>query len=499
MIKKIIQQGRRIAYSVPQGATGLEARSVLPVREHGKMARTPLVVFFNIPYCIVWLMPMLVLFALPVMAENNNPDSAAVEKEVDYDPYRGVDKNGRIPKIDKAALVAKPERWRYIPEGRLKPGGFFERFLVSSFLFPIVFASSDVGTGLGVAFTDIDFRAQRRREFMGVFLSYTTKGQQNYVFRWRRWLKHLEVPTGGVLQEERSFVGLSGGYRKTLTRRFFGIGPSTKEREETSYTDQIAFLDLGVSNSLEGTFEDVILELSVRGEHHWLGKGEVGDAGQTNREFPKLFAEADPYGLGWLSGGIRWDTRDSQRNPYRGVVLGAKVDAALLQKDWNRGVIYRLFGDKLIPVPGLFHDGGGQDEEHPPTDSIAIHVESQLSSGDLPFFARPTLGGNRALRGYIAGRWRDDASWEAATEYRVWVFPRGFTVWRHLRIERVGMAVFYEVGNVAENGIELFQERVRQSYGIGGRFTMERAAIFRADFGFSEDDLNFSAGFGLPL
>ena len=463
------------------------------------MARTPLVAFSNIPYCIVWLMPMLVLFALPVMAENNNPDSAAVEKEVDYDPYRGVDEDGRIPRIDKAALVAKPERWRYIPEGRLKPGGFFERFLVSSFLFPIVFASSDVGTGLGVAFTDIDFRAQRRREFMGVFLSYTTKGQQNYVFRWRRWLKHLEVPTGGVLQEERSFVGLSGGYRKTLTRRFFGIGPSTKEREETSYTDQIAFLDLGVSNSLEGTFEDVILELSVRGEHHWLGKGEVGDAGQTNREFPRLFAEADPYGLGWISGGIRWDTRDSQRNPYRGVVLGAKVDAALLQKDWNRGVIYRLFGDKLIPVPGLFHDGGGQDEEHPPTDSIAIHVESQLSSGDLPFFARPTLGGNRALRGYIAGRWRDDASWEAATEYRVWVFPRGFTIWRHLRIERVGMAVFYEVGNVAENGIELFQERVRHSYGIGGRFTMERAAIFRADFGFSEDGLNFSAGFGLPF
>jgi hypothetical protein len=444
-------------------------------------------------------MPMLVLFAIPVLAENSNPDSSAVEKEEGYDPYRGVDKNGRIPRIDKAALVAKPERWRYIPEGRLKPGGFFERFLVSSFLFPIVFASSDVGTGLGVAFTDIDFRAQRRREFMGVFLSYTTKGQQNYVFRWRRWLKHLEVPTGGVLQEERSFVGLSGGYRKTLTRRFFGIGPSTKEREETSYTDQIAFLDLGVSNSLEGTFEDVILELSVRGEHHWLGKGEVGDAGQTNREFPRLFAEADPYGLGWISGGIRWDTRDSQRNPYRGVVLGAEIDAALLQKDWNRGVIYRLFGDKLIPVPGLFHDGGGQDEEHPPTDSIAIHVESQLSSGDLPFFARPTLGGNRALRGYIAGRWRDDASWEAATEYRVWVFPRGFTIWRHLRIERVGMAVFYEVGNVAENGIELFQERVRHSYGIGGRFTMERAAIFRADFGFSEDGLNFSAGFGLPF
>ena len=55
------------------------------------------------------------------------------------------------------------------------------------------------------------------------------------------------------------------------------------------------------------------------------------------------------------------------------------------------------------------------------------------------------------------------------------------------------------MGNVAENGFELFQERVRHSYGISGRFTIERAAIFRADFGFSEDGLNFSAGFGLPF
>jgi hypothetical protein len=446
-----------------------------------------------------WLMPMLLLFALPVMAETSTPESTPAKEAGAYDPYRGVDVNGRIPKVDKAALVAKPERWRYIPEGRLKPGGFFERFLVSSFLFPLFFANSNVGVGSGVAVTDIDFRAQRRREFMGAFLSYTTEGQQSYVLRWRRWLKHLEVPAGGVLQEERSFVRMGGGYRKTLTSRFFGIGPSTKESQETSYTDTIAFLDLGLTKSLEGAFEDVVLELDVRGEHHWLSRGRVGGAGQTDTEFPKLFAEADPYGLGWLGGGIRWDTRDSQRNPYRGTVLGAKVDAALLQNDWNRGAIYRLFGDQLIPVPGLFHNGGDGDEEHPPTDTIALHLESQLSSGDLPFFARPTLGGSRVLRGYIAGRWRDDAAWAAATEYRFWVYPRGFPVWQHIRIERLGLAVFYEVGGVAGNGFKLFQERVRQSYGVSGRFTLERAAIFRADFGFSEDGLNFSVGFGLPF
>ncbi len=448
----------------------------------------------------LFCLPALFIFSIfPVLAQDRGSDVAAPEVEVVYDPYRGVDKNGRIPSIDKAALVARPERWRYIPEGRLKPGGFFERLLVSSFLVPIFFFNSDVGAGLGAALTDIDFRAQRRREFMGLFLSYTTEGQQSYVLRWRRWLKNLEVPEGGVLQEERSFVSAGGGYRKTLTRRFFGIGPSTKESDETSFTDEIVFLDLGLSKSFDGWFEDFMLEGGLRGEYHWLGRGRVGDAGRTDQEFPRLFNEADPYGLGWVVAGLRWDTRDSQHNPYRGTVLGARVDAALLQSDWNRGVIYRLFGDQLIPVPGLFHDGGGEEEEHPPTDTLAIHVESHLSSGDLPFFARPTLGGNRVLRGYIAGRWRDDAAWVAATEYRFWVFPRGFSVWRHIRVERVGLALFYEAGGVAENAEDFFRERVRHSYGVSGRFTLERAAIFRADFGFSEDGFNFSAGFGLPF
>ncbi len=47
--KKSVQQGRSIACCVPEGATVVDARSVLSVREHGKMARTPLAAFFNIP------------------------------------------------------------------------------------------------------------------------------------------------------------------------------------------------------------------------------------------------------------------------------------------------------------------------------------------------------------------------------------------------------------------------------------------------------------------
>lgn len=435
----------------------------------------------------------------PAASQESGPDIVSPEVESVYDPYKGMDQDGRIPKIDKAAFVDDPDRWRYIPEGRIKPGNVFERFLVSSFVLPIFFVNANVGTGLGLALTDIDFRKQRRREFLGGFFSHTTEGQQSYVVRWRRWLKHMDVPGGGVLQEERSYLRVGGGYRKTLTRRFFGLGPSTQERQETSFTDAVGFFDVGIAKSLDGAFDDFVFEVGVRGEQHELGKGKVDDKPDTEDLFPELFREADHIMLGWLGGGLRWDTRDSQRNPYRGTAIGAFFDAALAQTEGDVGAVYKIFGDQIFPMPPIFHDGGTEDEEHPPTDSLAFHFETELTSGDLPFFDRPSLGGSELLRGYIEGRWRDDALWIAAAEYRFWVIPRGFTVWRHIRVERIGAAVFYEVGGVGEDGFALFHERVRQSYGFSGRVTIERAALFRMDFGFSEEGLNFSAGFGLSF
>lgn len=448
---------------------------------------------------LVSIVLCLLLLVGPALAEETSADSTAREMESVYNPYLGMDRDGRIPRIDKSAYVDRPERWRYVPEGRIKPGNFLQRFLVSSFIVPIIFSNSDVGTGFGLALTDIDFRRQRRREFLGGFFSYTTEGQQSYVLRWRRWLKHMDVPGGGILQEERSFLRAGGGYRKTLTRRFFGIGPSTKESQETSYTDEVVFLELGLSKSLEGALDDFVFEVGLIAEDHRLDRGRVGGKPTMEALFPRLFRDADRITLGWLSGGFRWDTRDSQRNAYRGTAIGAKVDAALGQTGGEVGAIYTLFADQIFPIWPIFHDGGTEDEEHPPTDSLAFHFENRTSSGDLPFFARPSLGGSRLLRGYIAGRWRDDAAWAAAAEYRFWVIPRGFTIWRHIRVERLGAAVFYEVGGVAGNGFGLFHERVRQSYGVSARATIERAALFRADFGFSEEGFNFSAGFGLSF
>lgn len=453
--------------------------------------------------CVAWVVASAGLLPFSAAASDETTTEAEVaEGGTGYDPFEGMDKDGRIPAIDKAALVDHPERWRYLPESRIPPGNVLDRWLVSSVLFPIFFFNSDVGAGFGAGIADIDFRKQRRREFLGVFASYSTEGQQSYSISWRRWLKHLEVPSGGVLQEERSFVRFAAGYRNTLTRRFFGIGPTTNQDDETSYTDQMYFAEASVSHSLEGALSDVVGSLGVRLEGHWLSGGEVSGDPITQVSFPTLFANAERTTLGWVEAGLAWDTRDSVRNPYRGHVIGGSVRAALLQGDTSFqdvgaiGAVYSLFASKVFALPPVFHDGGDSAEENPPTDTLGFALRTELSSGSLPFFARPTLGGSRVQRGFIAGRWRDDALWSAAAEYRFWIFPRGFTVWENIRIERLGGAFFYEAGGVGEDGLDLFGNDVVHSYGFGGRAMIERAVLFRLDLGFSGESFNLAAGFG---
>ena len=93
----------------------------------------------------------------------------------DYDPLEGMDADGRIPKVDKSSYVSNPDRWRYLPESRIPPGNVFDRFLVSSILFPIVFFNSDVGAGFGAGIADIDFRKQRRREFLEKMVEFVKR------------------------------------------------------------------------------------------------------------------------------------------------------------------------------------------------------------------------------------------------------------------------------------------------------------------------------------
>jgi hypothetical protein len=84
-------------------------------------------------------------------------------------------------------------------------------------------------------------------------------------------------------------------------------------------------------------------------------------------------------------------------------------------------------------------------------------------------------------------------------EYRFAIVPRGFAVTDTIRFERFSLALFYELGTVADRLGRLPDAQIHQSYGVGVRVALERAAVFRADVGFSREDVNVSVAFGLPF
>ncbi|MCA8952122.1 MAG: BamA/TamA family outer membrane protein [Planctomycetes bacterium] len=412
-----------------------------------------------------------------------------------YDPLAGMDPNGRIPKPQFPSDLVHPERWRYTPPGRIKPGNVFDRFLVSSFLSPVLFREKDIGFGGGFALTDVDFRNQHYREFANIVMTYSEEGQQAYRVFWARWLHHRELPNGGIVREERGRVFGSAGYEKTLTRRFFGFGSRTPQTAETSFTEEVSYVGLGIRDALGEPGDPWLYQLGVRGEHHGLSGGRVLGVPSTEQVFPDLVRAGDGDDFLWLAGSFAHDTRDSIHQPYSGHRFGVSVDGAL-HGGGSTGAVLGADLRQYFPVPPLLHGGAEGREENPPTDVIALGAFVSDTIGELPYYHLPSLGGSTALRAFVPNRFTDRSAAYAAAEYRFGIVPRGITFTDTIRIERIGIALFGELGTVAPGIEDLADGRWHHSYGFGLRLAFSREASFRIDIGYGDEGSNFTLAFG---
>ena len=433
--------------------------------------------------------------ATPEPQQPTEPTDPDQSPEQFYDPFRGMDFSGRIPKPDFPSDLAHPERWRYTPPARIKPGDIFDRFLVSSFISPILFREEDIGFGGGLALTDIDFRNQRFREFANIVVTYSEEGQQTYRINWSNWLYHRPMPNGGIIREERGRIFARGGYSKTLTRRFFGFGSRTNASAESSYTEELSRAGFGIRVPLPDPGSDWLLRTDINLEHHGLSSGRVSDVPSTNQSFPVAFNDGDGIDQAWLTSRFAWDTRDSLAQPYRGERIGL-VAAGSYQTAGRWGGIVGFDAQKVFQLPPLLHRGADGREENPPTDVFAIGGIVLDTVGDLPFYNLPTLGGSNTLRGYIQNRFTDRAAAHFSVEYRINLVPRGYAFTDTIRIERIGLGIFYEGGTVASDFDRLDNARYLDSYGVGLRLAFAREAVFRIDLGYSEEGSNFTIAFG---
>lgn len=161
---------------------------------------------------------------------------------------------------------------------------------------------------------------------------------------------------------------------------------------------------------------------------------------------------------------LEYDTRDYERNPYSGryVSLEQHWYVDILGADYNYQELtfnYReylqLFDSNVLAFDLFFQ--GLSDE--------AL----------LPWFAMSKLGGDKRMRGYYTGQYRDRYQLATQLEYR------------HRFNTRNGMAVWLGAGNIAEHFNSLFEDKWLPTYGIGYRFAFKPRVNVRLDLAFGSD------------
>jgi len=100
-----------------------------------------------------------------------------------------------------------------------------------------------------------------------------------------------------------------------------------------------------------------------------------------------------------------------------------------------------------------------------------------LTPGDAPFYALCSFGRGNDLRGYVAGRYRDETMVTLQAEYR-WNFHKKW-----------GMVAFAGIGQVGENLSEYTAKNTLPSAGVGLRFMLSETTKFNlsVDYAVGED------------
>jgi len=93
---------------------------------------------------------------------------------------------------------------------------------------------------------------------------------------------------------------------------------------------------------------------------------------------------------------------------------------------------------------------------------LALNAYSIYSDSDVPFFQMGILGGQKKMRGFYEGRYRDNNVMIFQAEYR-----------RHL-IWALGFTVFGSVGQVAHRYDQFNTQDWRYTYGAGLRLTLDK-------------------------
>ena len=238
---------------------------------------------------------------------------------------------------------------------------------------------------------------------------------------------------------------------------FYGVGNNTGEVENEKYLQENFLFQF----KLQPMLFDERFNIGINYEFRKMNVADSKGNPFLEKEEFTGFEGGTTSGLGFA---ISWDSRDNIFYPHTGIYYEFISSNFLefLGSDFKyRKVVFDFRNFFSIA-------------EH----IIAVQSYFMYVNGSPPFYDLALLGGDRVMRGYIYGRYRDNAYYAIQTEYRI---PN--LIWRF------GFVLFGGIGDVSTSIGKFEIATIKPMYGFGIRFRFDelQKMDLRVDFGFGKE------------
>lgn len=333
-------------------------------------------------------------------------------------------------------------------------------------LAPMVIKNSIVGT----RGTFNLFRYDTGGRQMQFIASLTEKIERKLVFNY----------IDPAFSDGRYFLNFGGSFFKNATSRFFGLGQTTVEADETNYTAREAR-----ANWRFGVYANEVTQIAVgqRVRQVSLQRGAT-DLPFTGDRYPTVDGVQGETIIIGHRATFYYDTRNNLISPTDGMAVTAyaEVNQNLRNSDFPVYSRYELEVKKLFPSESK-------------RAILIVRADLQATLGSqVPFFEQSSLGGQNNLRGYGVDRFIDKHLIAASVEERI-----------HLVRAKIAgvaadfeMATFLDTGQVFTDFKDVSFKDYRMTPGIGFRGIVRPNVVGRIDYGYSKEGGAIFAGLDFP-
>ena len=309
-----------------------------------------------------------------------------------------------------------------------KDSSFYKR---KTIIFPVIASAPETSVQLGAVvmhfFKHGKSHSLTRTSYLQALGSFTFNKQFNI------GLSHH------VFFDREKYISTGSLIFSKFPENFYGLGnQSLKDSQET-----VSYYSINVT---ERILRKVYKKLFIGAQYSFVRLFDV------SFQAPERFSNESIIGkqggnVSGLGPSIIWDSRSSVLNSFSGsyVEISSYFNRTALGSDFNFNS-YVFDARKYIPLKNK-------------KGILALQAYVNLHTGQTPFRQLSMLGGNSIMRGYYAGRYRDNDLAAVQAEYRSPLFIAN----------KWGFVLFAAAGEVAPVVKDFKVDAIKPTYGAGLR------------------------------